>query len=79
MTFASGLRAILRQDPGIIAVGEIRDGETVSIAMRAAITGHLVLSTLHTNDAVSAVHRLEDIGVEPWLVSSALRLSLIHI
>ena len=73
MTFASGLRAILRQDPDIIAVGEIRDGETASIAMRAAITGHLVFSTLHTNDAVSAVHRLEDIGVEPWLVSSALR------
>lgn len=71
MTFASGLRAILRQDPDIIAVGEIRDGETASIAMRAAITGHLVFSTLHTNDAVSAVHRLEDIGVEPWLVSSA--------
>ena len=59
--------------PDIIAVGEIRDGETASIAMRAAITGHLVFSTLHTNDAVSAVHRLEDIGVEPWLVSSALR------
>ncbi len=73
MTFASGLRAILRQDPDIIAVGEIPDGETASIAMRAAITGHLVFSTLHTNDAVSAVHRLEDIGVEPWLVSSALR------
>ncbi len=73
MTFASGLRAILRQDPDIIAVGEIRDGETASIAMRAAITGHLVFSTLHTNDAVSAVYRLEDIGVEPWLVSSALR------
>ena len=65
MTFASGLRAILRQDPDIIAVGEIRDGETASIAMRAAITGHLVFSTLHTNDAVSAVHRLEDIGVSP--------------
>ena len=73
MTFANGLRAILRQDPDIIAVGEIRDGETASIAMRAAITGHLVFSTLHTNDAVSAVHRLEDIGVEPWLVASALR------
>ena len=73
MTFASGLRAILRQDPDIIAVGEIRDGETASIAMRAAITGHLVLSTLHTNDAVSAVYRLRDIGVEPWLIASALR------
>ena len=73
MTFASGLRAILRQDPDIISVGEIRDGETASIAMRSAITGHLVLSTLHTNDAPSAVFRLRDIGVEPWLVSSALR------
>ena len=73
LTFSSALRSILRQDPDIIAVGEIRDGETASIAMRAAITGHLVFSTLHTNDAVSAVHRLEDIGVEPWLVSSALR------
>lgn len=73
MTFASGLRAILRQDPDVIAVGEIRDGETGTIAIRAAITGHLVFSTLHTNDAVSAIHRLKDIGVEPWLVSSALR------
>ena len=73
MTFASGLRAVLRQDPDIISVGEIRDGETASIAMRSAITGHLVLSTLHTNDAPSAVFRLRDIGVEPWLVSSALR------
>ncbi len=73
MTFAGGLRAILRQDPDIISVGEIRDGETASIAMRAAITGHLVLSTLHTNDAPSAVDRLRDIGVEPWLISGALR------
>ena len=73
MTFASGLRAILRQDPDIISVGEIRDGETASIAMRSAITGHLVLSTLHTNDAPSAVFRLRDIGVEPWLIASALR------
>ena len=72
MTFASGLRAILRQDPDIIMLGEIRDGETGTIAIRAAITGHLVFSTLHTNDAVSAIHRLKDIGVEPWLVSSAL-------
>lgn len=61
------------QDPDIISVGEIRDGETASIAMRSAITGHLVFSTLHTNDAVSAVSRLKDIGVEPWLVSAALR------
>ena len=73
MTFANGLRAILRQDPDIISVGEIRDGETASIAMRSAITGHLVLSTLHTNDSVSAVFRLRDIGVEPWLIASALR------
>lgn len=73
MTFAGGLRAILRQDPDIIAVGEIRDGETADIAMRAAITGHLVLSTLHTNDAPSAVYRLRDLGVEPWLIGSALR------
>ena len=73
MTFASGLRAILRQDPDIISVGEIRDGETASIVMRSAITGHLVLSTLHTNDAVSAVYRLRDVGVEPWLISGALR------
>lgn len=73
MTFAGGLRAILRQDPDIISVGEIRDGETASIAMRAAITGHLVLSTLHTNDAPSAVDRLRDVGVEPWLISGALR------
>lgn len=72
MTFASGLRSILRQDPDIIAVGEIRDGETAQIAMRAAITGHLVLSTIHTNDAVSTVDRLLDIGVEPYLISNAL-------
>ena len=73
MTFASGLMAILRQDPDIIGVGEIRDSETAAIAARAAITGHLVLSTLHTNDSVSAVHRLMDIGVEPYMISSALK------
>ncbi|MBQ2859896.1 MAG: Flp pilus assembly complex ATPase component TadA [Peptococcaceae bacterium] len=73
MTFANGLRAILRQDPDIIAVGEIRDGETAEIAMRAAITGHVVLSTVHTNDAVGTIERLIDIGVEPYLVASALR------
>jgi len=73
MTFAAGLRAILRQDPDIIAVGEIRDGETAEIAMRAAITGHLVLSTLHTGDAVSTLDRLVDIGVEPYLITSALK------
>ena len=73
MTFAGGLRAILRQDPDIIAVGEIRDGETADIAMRSAITGHVVLSTVHTNDALGTIERLFDIGVEPYLVSSALR------
>ena len=73
MTFAAGLRAILRQDPDIVAVGEIRDGETAEIAMRAAITGRLVLSTIHTNDAVGTIERLYDIGVEPYLTASALR------
>ncbi len=73
MTFAAGLRAILRQDPDVISVGEIRDGETGSIAVRSAITGHLVLSTLHTNDAVSAIDRLVDIGIEPYMIASALR------
>lgn len=73
MTFSGGLRAILRQDPDIIAVGEIRDGETASIALRAAITGHLVLSTIHTSDAVATLDRLLDIGVEPYLISSALK------
>ncbi len=72
MTFAGGLRAILRQDPDIIAVGEIRDGETAEIAMRAAITGHLVLSTIHTNDAISALDRLFDIGVERYMMAEAL-------
>ena len=72
MTFASGLRSILRQDPDIIAVGEIRDGETAEIAMRAAITGHLVLSTVHTNDALSSVERLKDIGVPNYLIAGAL-------
>jgi type IV pilus assembly protein PilB len=73
MTFANGLRAILRQDPDIIAIGEIRDNETAHIAMRAAITGHLVLSTMHTNDAVSTIDRLLDIGVEPYIITSAMR------
>ena len=73
MTFANGLRAILRQDPDIIAVGEIRDNETAEIAMRAAITGHLVLSTIHTNNAISTIDRLLDIGVEPFLVAEALK------
>jgi type IV pilus assembly protein PilB len=72
ITFATGLRSILRQDPDIIMVGEIRDSDTANIAIHAALTGHLVLSTLHTNDASSAITRLIDMGVEPFLVSSAL-------
>jgi type IV pilus assembly protein PilB len=75
LTFASGLRSILRQDPDIVMVGEIRDGETADIAVKAALTGHLVLSTLHTNDAAGAVTRLVDMGVEPFLVSSSLILT----
>jgi len=73
LTFASGLRSILRQDPDIVAVGEIRDGETADIAMRAAITGHVVISTIHTNDAAGTIERLIDIGVEPYLVAAALK------
>lgn len=72
-TFASGLRSALRQDPDIIMVGEIRDGETAELASHAALTGHLVLSTLHTNDALGAIPRLVDMGIEPFLVSSSLR------
>ncbi|MCB0328922.1 MAG: type II secretion system ATPase GspE [Bdellovibrionales bacterium] len=71
-TFASGLRAILRQDPDVVMVGEIRDVETAEIAIQASLTGHLVLSTLHTNDAPGAVTRLVDMGIEPFLVSSSL-------
>lgn len=71
MTFAAGLRSILRQDPDIVMVGEIRDGETATVAVQAALTGHLVLSTLHTNDAPGALTRLVDMGVEPFLVASA--------
>ena len=73
LTFASALRSVLRQDPDIIAVGEIRDGETAEIAMRAAMTGHLVLSTVHTNNAVSSVDRLLDIGVEAYLIAGAVK------
>ncbi len=73
-SFAEALRAFLRQDPNIIMVGEIRDQETAGIAVRAALTGHLVLSTLHTNDAPSTVTRLVDMGVEPYLVASSVRL-----
>ncbi len=72
MTFASGLRSILRQDPDIILIGEIRDAETAQIAIRSAITGHLVLSTIHTNDAASTITRLVDMGIEPYLVSTSV-------
>jgi len=72
LTFANGLRSILRQDPDIIMVGEIRDAETAEIAIQASLTGHLVLSTLHTNDSASAVTRLVDMGIEPFLVASSL-------
>ncbi|HEX2159176.1 MAG TPA: ATPase, T2SS/T4P/T4SS family [Actinomycetes bacterium] len=74
LTFAGGLRTILRQDPDIVMVGEIRDPETAAIAMQASMTGHLVLSTLHTNDAPAAVSRLIDMGVEPFLITSSLTL-----
>lgn len=76
LTFASGLRSFLRQDPDIILVGEIRDFETAEIAIKAALTGHLVLSTLHTNDAPSTINRMVNMGVEPFLVSSAVNLIL---
>ena len=72
LTFAKALRAILRQDPDVIMIGEIRDFETAQIAIQASLTGHLVLATLHTNDAASAVTRLTDMGVEPFLLSSSL-------
>lgn len=74
LTFATGLRTLLRQDPDVILVGETRDQETAQLMTRAALTGHLVLSSLHTNDAVSAIPRLTDLGVEPFLLSSTLRL-----
>jgi general secretion pathway protein E len=72
LTFAQGLRAILRQDPDVIMIGEIRDSETAQIAVQSALTGHLVLTTLHTNDAPSAIARLADLAVEPFLLSSSL-------
>lgn len=72
LTFASGLRSILRQDPDIIMVGEIRDKETVEVAIQAALTGHMVFATLHTNDAPSSIARLVDMGVEPFLISSSI-------
>ena len=72
MTFANALRSILRQDPDIIMIGEIRDGETASIAVQASITGHLVLSTIHTNNAVTTLSRLSDMGVERYLVADSV-------
>ncbi len=75
-TFASGLRTTLRQDPDVIMVGEIRDGETAKLAIQAALTGHLVLSTIHTNDAVGTIPRLIDMGVEPYLISPVLVASI---
>ncbi len=74
LTFASALRAFLRQDPDIIMVGEVRDQETAQICLKAALTGHFVLSTIHTNDALSAVSRLQDMGIEPFLLASTLRV-----
>ena len=72
MTFGRGLRAILRQDPDIVLVGEVRDKETAELALAASLTGHLVLTTLHTNSAPAALTRLVDMGVEPFMVSSSL-------
>ncbi|HOX52410.1 MAG TPA: ATPase, T2SS/T4P/T4SS family, partial [Fibrobacteria bacterium] len=74
LTFAAALRAFLRQDPDVIMVGEMRDLETAEIGVKAALTGHLVLSTLHTNDAPSTINRLVDMGIEPFLVASSCRL-----
>ena len=76
LTFASGLRSILRADPDIVMIGEIRDLETAEIAIRASLTGHLVFSTLHTNDALGGIGRLIDMGVEPFLLSAAVRAFL---
>ena len=73
LLFSTGLRSILRQDPNIIMVGEIRDEETAEIAVRAAITGHMVISTIHTNDAVSTIMRLKDMGIKPYLAAASLR------
>ncbi|MDJ0623442.1 MAG: ATPase, T2SS/T4P/T4SS family, partial [Desulfocapsaceae bacterium] len=76
LTFASGLRSIVRQDPDVILVGEIRDTETAEIAIQSALTGHLVFSTLHTNDSASAITRLRDMGIEPFLISSSVNAIL---
>jgi general secretion pathway protein E len=72
LTFARGLRSIVRQDPDVVLVGEIRDHETAEIAVQSALTGHLVFSTLHTNDSAGAITRLVDIGIEPFLISSSV-------
>jgi type II secretory ATPase GspE/PulE/Tfp pilus assembly ATPase PilB-like protein len=72
LTFARGLRSLVRQDPDVIMVGEIRDAESAEIAIRSALTGHLVLSTVHTNDAIGAIARLKDMGIEPFLIASSL-------
>src|SRR5439155_22028764 len=74
LTFGSGLRAILRHDPDVVLIGEIRDKETAEIAVQASLTGHLVFSTLHTNDAPGAATRLIDMGIEPYLVASSLEV-----
>jgi type IV pilus assembly protein PilB len=76
MTFANGLRSIMRQDPDVIMVGEIRDGETAGIAVQSALTGHRVLSTVHTNDAAGAITRFIDMGIEPFLVSSVMLVTI---
>src|SRR5215467_12596172 len=76
MTFSAALRSLLRQDPDVVMLGEIRDAETARIAVQAALTGHLVLSTLHTNDAPSSITRLINIGVEPYLISAAVNAIL---
>jgi MSHA biogenesis protein MshE len=73
LTFANVLRSALRQDPDIVLVGEIRDQETTEIALRAALTGHMVLSTLHTNDAISSIDRLMDMGIQPYMIAASLR------
>jgi type II secretory ATPase GspE/PulE/Tfp pilus assembly ATPase PilB-like protein len=75
-TFATGLRSILRQDPNIILVGEIRDKETAELAIQAALTGHLVLSTLHTNNSIGAIPRLIDMGIDPYLIAPTLILCM---
>ena len=74
LTFANALRSILRQDPDIIMVGEIRDFETAQLAVRASMTGHMVLSTIHTNDAIATITRLEDMGIEPYMLGPCLNL-----